>query len=150
MGLLRKAAALSFADWALFARAHGALLVAHYLVRTRPQGRLVESGPAAAGSRGAGVDEASAAVAKRVGLAVDRAASYGVVRAKCLVRSVAIQRMLESRGVLGSQIRVGVRMKRGKFEAHAWVEYGDLVLGDQISHIRTFSDLTDVRVAPPT
>ena len=95
-------------------------------------------------------DDRSIATAKRLGLAVDRAASYGVFRPRCLVRSVALQRVLESRGLHGSRIRIGVRVKRGRFDAHAWVEYGDLVLGDRAEHTRGFADLTDIQIAPPS
>jgi hypothetical protein len=144
---LRKAGTLSASDWLLIVRAQLALFVAQVLVWTRPQGRLVESrAPGAARMD----DVATVSKAKRLGLAVDRAGSYGVFRATCLVRSVALQRLLDSNGIHGSRIRIGVRLKKGQFDAHAWVEYGTLVLGDHEANTRSFSELTDVHVLPPT
>src|SRR5690554_909816 len=46
---------------------------------------------------------------QEVGWAVTRAAVYGVFRPKCLVRSLAIQRMLRRRGIPGGRLAVGVQ-----------------------------------------
>ncbi len=83
---------------------------------------------------------------RSVGWAVTRAASYGVFRPKCLVRSLAIQRMLRRRGVAGSTIRIGVRLCNGEFNAHAWVEVGGLVIGDSRTHVDSFTRITDHRL----
>ena len=83
---------------------------------------------------------------RSVGWAVTRAASYGVFRPQCLVRSLAIQRMLRRRGVSGSTIRIGVRLRDGEFNAHAWVEIGGVVIGDSPAHVETFTRITDHRL----
>jgi hypothetical protein len=77
---------------------------------------------------------------------VRRAAAYGLFRPLCLVRSVALNRMLDQYGFHGSRIRVGVRLVDGKFAAHAWVEYEGQVLGDDVEHVRGFEELSDVRL----
>lgn len=83
---------------------------------------------------------------RSVGWAITRAAGYGVFRPQCLVRSLAIQRMLRRRGVTGSTIRIGVRLRDGEFNAHAWVEIGGLVIGDSRTHVDSFRRITDHRL----
>jgi hypothetical protein len=86
------------------------------------------------------------AAAARLALGVTRAAAYGVFRPLCLVRAVALHGLLERHGMPGSEVRVGVRWTEGKFAAHAWVEYGGAVLGDQESHVREFAELEDLQM----
>ena len=121
-----------------------ALLAAQYLVWTRPVGQLVTSGAPVADT--AVVQEEVEAVAKRIALAVNRAAAYGVFRPLCLVRAVALSRMLDARGLHGSRVCVGVRRLRGRFAAHAWVEYKNQVLGDAEHHVSTFAPLDDLQL----
>jgi len=83
----------------------------------------------------------------RTALAVERAAEYGVFRPNCLVRALALQRLLESRGFRGSTVRVGTRLQRGRFTAHAWVEYEGHVLGDRDWHVQRFSPLAPLEVS---
>ena len=82
----------------------------------------------------------------RAALAINRAAAYGLFRPLCLVRSVALSRMLEAGGMHGSRICVGVRRVRGRFAAHAWVEYRGQVLGDKEQHVSTFLPLDDLQL----
>jgi len=84
--------------------------------------------------------------AQQLGLAVSRAGDYGVFRPLCLVRAVALHKMLEGHGIRGSRIRIGVRMRRGRFGAHAWVEYGGRVVGDNIEHVGSFAELAEVHL----
>jgi hypothetical protein len=125
-------------------RAQLALLSAQYLVWTRPVGQLVTSG-ASVGDAALVEDEVEPA-ARRIALAVSRAASYGVFRPLCLVRAVALSRMLDARGFHGSRVGVGVRKRRGRFEAHAWVEYKNRVLGDAEQHVNSFVPLDDLQI----
>lgn len=127
------------------------LIAAQLLVATRPTGRLVSSETPPVGA--APADPTAPAEpftldprAARLALAVSRAADYGVFHPLCLVRAVAINRMLERRGVRGSRIRIGVRVRGGRFLAHAWVEYGGSVIGDSEAHVDSFAELTDVRL----
>lgn len=136
------------ADWRYLAEGQAALLWAQALVWLRPQGELT-------GTRGhAGADTparaeptpARLALGRRLALGVTRAAAYGVFRPLCLVRAVALNALLERHGILGSEVRVGVKRVAGKFEAHAWVVYAGEVLGDQEGHVRGFAELEDLRM----
>ncbi len=148
----RKITRLSAREWADIARAQVALVRAQYLVRTRPTGELVarEEDPATRAGRPAPVfpqpiRSTEDALAVRLANAVERAAMYGVFRPQCLVRAVALHEMLEEDGIRGSQIRIGVGRDNGVFVAHAWVEYGDLILGDNPWRVRKYAELTGVR-----
>ncbi len=81
-----------------------------------------------------------------VAWAVTRAAAYGLFRPRCLVRSLAIQRMLRRRGVRAGSLAIGVRLRDGAFEAHAWVELDGAVIGDSHQHVQTFTRITDHRL----
>lgn len=147
--LLHKLATLSPREWVDLLLAQVALLAAQVLVWTRPTGRLVSH----AGSADSGATPFQPTVApalmdraQQLGLAVSRAGDYGVFRPLCLVRAVAVHRMLEGRRMHGSRIRIGVRMRRGRFGAHAWVEYGGQVIGDNIEHVESFAELAEVHL----
>ena len=53
---------------------------------------------------------------------VRAAARYGVVRATCLEESLTLWHLLRKQGH-GAKLRIGVRKRAQKFEAHAWVEH---------------------------
>lgn len=145
--LLHKLATLSRREWVDLLRAQVGLLAAQVLVWTRPTGRLVSpSSDATAAATQPAVEPALMDRAQQLGLAVSRAGDYGVFRPLCLVRAVAVHRMLEAHGIRGSRIRVGVRMRRGRFGAHAWVEYGGHVIGDNIEHVGSFAELAEVHL----
>ncbi|MGH7720021.1 MAG: lasso peptide biosynthesis B2 protein [Gemmatimonadaceae bacterium] len=148
----RRVRRLRGAEWLDLARAQGMLLRAHLLVSTRPVGRLV-SAPASSdgwgGTRsGAGRDAAAdLAAAEQLATDVRRVAEHGVMRAECLVRAVALNRLLESRGLHDSRICVGVRRLEGSFQAHAWVEYAGTPLGGQLEHVTSFARVTEVELS---
>jgi hypothetical protein len=130
-------------DWAELLDAQLSLIRAQVQVHLRPRGQLIDRNEA----RDVFVeDEAVAATARRLGVAVDRAARFGVFRPLCLVRSLALHQMLERRGVAGSRIRIGVRRDDGQLTAHAWVEYGGTIIGDRDFHVARFTELADVRM----
>ena len=139
--LARKLIGLSFRDWAELVQAQWALLAARGMVRNRPIGSLATptmGSPPAATAR---LPEA-----RRLALAVVRAARFGVFRPQCLVRSVALSQMLEDRGISGALVRVGVRRKNGEFSAHAWVELAGETLGDADDHVGSFVPMTNLDV----
>lgn len=143
--LVRKLAGLKPAEWRDLLEAQAALLSARWLVRTRPTGRLVDDATTTHTDGSPVASERTRALA----LAVERAAEHGLFRPQCLVRAVALNRLLESHGIRGSRIRVGVRVGEQGFAAHAWVELGEQVLGDRADRVRGFVELADVRVADP-
>jgi hypothetical protein len=85
--------------------------------------------------------------ARRIALSVNRAAAFGLFRPKCLVKSRALRNLLDADGVEGAQVRVGVQLLNGRFRAHAWVEYGGEVVGDDPAAVSRFVPMPGVRVA---
>ncbi|MFN2399347.1 MAG: lasso peptide biosynthesis B2 protein [Gemmatimonadaceae bacterium] len=144
---MRKLIQLRPREWAELLRAQVALLSAQIEVLARPVGSLVTDAALPADDIEAEPPphNQKLAEAKQMALAVSRAASYGVFRPKCLVRAIALHRMLVARGLNQSRIRIGVRRRNGEFAAHAWVECGSLILGDHESHTSTFARLADLR-----
>ena len=146
--ILTRLARQSSAEWSELIEAQIALVVAQLLVWTRPVGRFVED----AQRSSPGVQEPVARHSKkwrdalRTALAARRVADHGLLRPKCLVRAVALSRMLDQRGITGSRVRVGVRRVDGEFAAHAWVELGQRVLGDDERNVSSFAQLLDVKV----
>lgn len=85
--------------------------------------------------------------ARRIALAVNRAASFGLFRPKCLARSMALRRLLNEAGIEGADVRVGVQVRHGRFIAHAWVEYAGEVVGDDPESVARYAPLTGMQVA---
>lgn len=69
---------------------------------------------------------------------VDIAATHGVVRASCLLRSLAIWWWLRWRGV-ESQLRIGVNRQGAELRAHAWVEAGGALINDNPRVVQGFA-----------
>jgi hypothetical protein len=126
-------------------RAQAALVSAQFSVWARPSGQLVcgDSKPDTQAT------DCERDVAVRLANAVDRAGDYGIFRPRCLVRAVALVRLLREQGIQGSRIRIGVRWNGRGFLAHAWVEYGSLVLLDKIERTSSFSRLADMQLVGP-
>ena len=123
--------------------AQAALVRAQLLVWTRPTGQLLNATSAA---RVPNASAMGADTGARMSLAITRATRYGIFSPQCLVRAVALNRMLEARGVVDSTIRIGVRWVDGEFVAHAWVERDGVILGDTAANTSSFVPLTDVRL----
>jgi hypothetical protein len=124
-------------------RAQWELLAVRFWLRATPTGELVKVSPSAVAPT---ASDSQVARAKALALAVERAAENGLYRATCLRRATAIQRLLNREGIVGSHLRLGVRNGRRGFEAHAWVELGDVVLGDREFHVAGFTVAQDLHV----
>jgi hypothetical protein len=135
-------------DWNDLVDAQLSLLIAQYLVWTRPKGRFVKD----AQLDSPGVQEPVSLRSEmwrnafRAAVAIRRVADHSWLKPRCLVRAVALSRMLEKRGITGSRVRVGVKQRAGEFSAHAWVELGQRVLGDDAHHVQSFAELVDLQV----
>lgn len=57
------------------------------------------------------------------------AARHLFFRANCLEQSLTLWWLLRRRGI-AAELRVGGRKDAGRFEAHAWVEFGGAILND--------------------
>ncbi len=150
LAFLRRLARLSAREWLDIVEAQIELLIAQRIVATRRTGQLVERAPldpfgdtdSPVAAPGIVVDPRP----EQIALSVGRAAEHGIFRPLCLVRAVALKRLLDRHGFLGSIVKIGVRMRRGRFAAHAWVAYNDQILGDQEWHVQSFAELDEVSV----
>ncbi len=138
-----KIRALGWRDWKDLMRAQVVLLRAQREMRSLATGDLVREGVAPVDATA--IDRADDA--RRIALSINRAAEYGLFRPKCLVRSRALRLLLDRAGVSGALVRVGVRLSGGRFLAHAWVEYGGQVVGDDPSYVARFHPITELQVA---
>jgi hypothetical protein len=66
---------------------------------------------------------------------VRRAAGVG---GNCLVRSLTLWTMLLRRGVV-TDLRVGVRRREGKIEAHAWLEFAGMPVNENQENVDSYS-----------
>jgi hypothetical protein len=147
---LRRLARLSAREWVDLAEAQIELLVAQLIVATRRTGQLVSRAPLDPFGDGDALPAPAAANTdprpEQLALAIGRAAEHGVFRPLCLVRAVALKRVLDRHGYDGGVVKIGVRMNRGRFAAHAWVAYGTQILGDQEWHVKSFAELDEISV----
>lgn len=143
-GIASKLLALSAQEWRDLIAAQWALLRAQYILRSRPEGKLVEVELDQPSDESR--DLSRQADAQRLARAISRAANFGVIRPACLVRSMALCRLLESRGIDGSRVEVGVAMRDGRFVAHAWVRWRGQILGDEESRIQEYRPMSGVGV----
>lgn len=138
-----KLAGLSSAEWRNLFAAQWALFVAQMAVWFRPRGSLVA--PRSAGS-GDAQGTAAGPELEALAEAVDRVARFGPIRAQCLVRSIALARLIENRGYHGAVVRVGVLRTVESMLAHAWVEYNGAVVGDDSRRVGKFEPLPGIDV----
>jgi len=129
------------------------ILWSHWFLRRRPVGSLVHGGRqsvqgASTGRVASPPDHGMLERATALALAVDRVSRLGLARPLCLGRSLALHHILERRGILGSEVRVGVKGGGGELEAHAWVEWEGHVLGDRPENVGTFLPMDALAVEP--
>jgi Transglutaminase-like superfamily len=138
-----KLEALRWRDWKDLIRAQLALARAQREMRSLPTGGMVSDGASVRGVPvPARIDDA-----RRIALAVNRAAEFGFFRPRCLVKSRALRKMLDEDGLDGAEVRVGVLLVHGRFLAHAWVEYGGQVVGDDPAKVSRFVPMPGINVA---
>jgi hypothetical protein len=124
-------------------RAQVALVRAQRDMRSLPTGEMVRDETSALiASSGDRTDDA-----RRIALAVNRAAHFGIFRPRCLVKSRALRKLLDADGIEGAEVKVGVFLSQGRFLAHAWVEYGGQVVGDDPAVVARFSPMPGIQVA---
>lgn len=97
---------------------------------------------------GGGDGSAELAVARMVTRAEESAARHLFFQPNCLVQSLALLRMLRTRGI-DAELRLGARNRTGKFEAHAWVELGGVVLNDATEAGAAFVPFESTGAAAP-
>lgn len=139
MAVVRKLFTLTPGEFGDLALAQWYLLAALWTVRRRPKGELLRPLSVTPGASGVRND----ARIKRLAVAVDRVARFGLFRPTCLVRAVALERQIRRAHVGNAVVRVGVAQVAGKLLAHAWIELEGQVIGDETWNIRRFTPLHD-------
>jgi hypothetical protein len=139
-----KAARLGPRGWWLHTRALAAILRASSQVHRVPRGNLIGdfSQPEKVAASALPADQERVETIAR---AIERAARLTWPRPRCLVRSLAFQRLLLDEGIPGSRIRIGVRMGPRGFEAHAWVEWQGSPIGEDPAYVETFGPMPDLQ-----
>jgi hypothetical protein len=138
---LRNVAALGPRGWKDLWRAQTALLRAQRRLRDEPIGSLAIREPFGAADASGDPGRAYA-----LAMAVHRASRFGLIRPYCLVRAMALRDLLVEDRILGASIRIGVRRANGEFQAHAWVRWGDRIVGDDPGHVAGFTEVDDLGV----
>ena len=79
----------------------------------------------------AGVLQESARIAsaREVARILEATSRHLIFHASCLEQSLVLWWLLARRGI-PADLRIGARKEAGRFEAHAWVELGSVVLND--------------------
>ena len=78
------------------------------------------------------------AAARKIVRIQERVVRHLTWHASCLERSLALWWQLNRRGI-AAEMRIGARKEAGRFEAHAWVEVGNVVLNDSGETHRHFA-----------
>lgn len=142
LAYLSRARQLSGREWKDLARAQAAILRAEIALLTRSRGHLLAYDGCTESSHRSPERPRRA---QELALAVSRAAEYGIMRSRCLARSIALHHLLAREGIVGGRIRIGVRPEAGRLNAHAWVTVHDWILGDDPAFVARFTEIADAR-----
>lgn len=140
--------------WTDAIRAQLALVRAAWDVRRRRTGRLLSmdaeeatgeerSLPSSNTVKG-GEDDLSDA--RRIGESVRVVARRGLGRPRCLVKALAVKRLLDDEGLEDARVRVGVKEDPPDIRAHAWVEFRGHVVGEFEENVEGYADLPGLHV----
>ncbi len=75
------------------------------------------------------LDAAGIEAAREIARIQDVVCRHLIFHASCLEQSLVLWWLLGRRGIR-AELRIGARKEAGRFEAHAWVKAGNLVLND--------------------
>jgi hypothetical protein len=142
---IRNLPRITAAEFRLLVEAQATLIACQAVKWRRPVGSLLQRNVAEE-TADVPLDYGTRKAVGSVQWAVSRSARHGVFRPQCLVRAMAIQKMLHRRGIVTARINIGVSMQSGAFEAHAWVELNGAVVGDSAENVGRFTKVSDVRL----
>ena len=91
--------------------------------------RVLRSDVSGKGPRQQPVDADRLSRARFAARLVRLCGSYLFSGGYCLQESITVWKLLRLQGI-NSDLRIGVRRREGRFEAHAWVEYAGIVISD--------------------
>ncbi|MDG4598250.1 MAG: lasso peptide biosynthesis B2 protein [Candidatus Contendobacter sp.] len=86
--------------------------------------------------------------AQAIARLVGGAAAWSLHCPTCLHRSLTLWWLLRRRGI-ASELRIGVRLEQGRFEAHAWVERQGAALNDRADISQDFAPFDTARWSLP-
>jgi hypothetical protein len=107
----------------------------------RWKGVLVRLSPPRAGRAGQDASWEKSdpiAIARGIARIQEAVSRHLIFHANCLERSLVLWWLLRRRGI-PAELRIGARKLAGRFEAHAWVELGNVVLNDSGEEHRHFA-----------
>jgi hypothetical protein len=140
----RRLLTLPLADLADLVTAQGVLLSALWALHRKPVGQLLRPVAASTDVRRARDEQ----WIERMATAIDRVARFGLFRPTCLVRAIALERLLRHTEAGTAALRIGIRRDHTTLLAHAWIELGGRVVGDDPSRVRRFTPLHDFSALP--
>ena len=79
---------------------------------------------------------------------VNAADRHGLVHPSCLAKSLTLWWLLARQGI-SSHLRIGIRKKEEKFEAHAWVERDGIALNEPDEHHHHYAAFDAAFSSPP-
>ena len=79
---------------------------------------------------------------------VNAADRHGLVHPSCLAKSLTLWCLLGRQGI-PSQLRIGIRKEKEKFEAHAWVECDGTAQNEPDEHHHHYSAFDGAFSSPP-
>jgi hypothetical protein len=100
---------------------------------------------------GAAVADQVAAVrrARRYARIIATASRWHPLPVACLPRSLVLHRWLRGQG-LPSDLRIGVQRAQDELKAHAWVQFGNVVLNDEPDAVQPFAPVSAGPQRTPT
>lgn len=113
------------------------VLVAQHLARRELAAQSLGAIIASLGRVEPGVREADSAASLKLAAAFQRARRYAPAIDRCLVRGLAMKRMLRRRNCEAALV-IGVAMP---FSAHCWIQAGDVVLSDRLDTVLPYSPI---------
>ena len=126
---IRAASNLTVRDWQLLIQAWVLLLVVDWGLRTLPFPRVKSFAGTPRRVKGFLSPEEVEAEIQRVWRMTRIASRNHLYSMTCLRRSLALQRLLNRRGI-ETGLRFGVGKETGHFQAHAWLEYHGEPIGE--------------------
>jgi len=85
---------------------------------------------------------------RALGTLVNIAAGHSLVRVRCLTRSLTLHWLLRRRHI-ASDLRIGVELDGGAFNAHAWVEYVGVPINDTPDVVRRYAAFDRLETSHP-
>jgi hypothetical protein len=144
---IRTASNLTVKDWQLLIQAWVLLLVVDWGLRILPFPRMKSFAGAPRPVKGFLSPEGVVVEIQRVWRMIRIASRNHLYSMTCLRRSLAMQRLLNRRGIK-TVLRFGVQKEAGQMQAHAWLEYNGEPIGEPETLTERYITLVNHLQAP--